>query len=476
LAGKVKSGVDGLDEVVEGGFPRGSLIVLAGEPGTGKTVFSMVFLVKGAELNESGVYVSFAEAKNTLINNFSRHLGVDLAKLEVEGKIKILDFTAIKEEGISLILESILAEVKALNAKRLVIDSFSAMAQAFKEPIDVRIILQTILSRIVREMGCTTIMVEEVPIGRAEIGLGMEEFVADGLIRLRASELDKRLFRDLEIVKLRGTRLSERKLAFTLEGGFKAFTPFKPKPIEKPNRFQPIPDSPGKYSTGIKDLDSMLEGGLLKGSTMLLELDNKVSMAEYHLIIVPIILNFMMKGRAVLLIPTIGVDAEVARGIGLRYGLTNEEINRFLRVCEVHPISGASDKPYIVVFDVKDPWKDYSKYLEIEKELMQMTGQPVMHVAGADSLASYYDESICKNLLSQDAIWIRKQGSLGILILKPGYTKLKTSLSSIASVHLRLLREHGCLLLYGVKPRTGLYGVEMDVSKGYPLPKLTPIV
>jgi KaiC/GvpD/RAD55 family RecA-like ATPase len=476
LVERVKSGINGLDDAIEGGFPRGSLIVLAGEPGTGKTVFSMQFLVKGVELNESGVYVSFAEAKNTLINNFSRHLNVDLAKLEVEGKIKILDFTAIKEEALPIILESILAEVKALNAKRLVIDSFSALAQAFKEPIDVRIIVQTILSRIVREMDCTTIMVEEVPIGRAEIGLGMEEFVADGVLRLRAGELDKRLFRDLEIVKLRGTRLSERKLAFTLEGGFKAFTPFKLKPIEKPSRFQPIPDPPGKYSTGIKDLDSILEGGLLKGSTMLLELDNKVSMAEYHLIIVPIILNFMMKGRAVLLIPTIGVDAEVARGIGLRYGLTNEEINRFLRVCEAHPISGASDKPYIVVFDVKDPWKDYSKYLEIEKELMQMTGQPVMHVAGADSLASYYDESICKNLLGQDAIWIRKQGSLGILILKPGYTKLKTSLSSIASVHLRLLREHGCLLLYGVKPRTGLYGVEMDVSRGYPLPKLTPII
>jgi hypothetical protein len=99
-----------------------------------------------------------------------------------------------------------------------------------------------------------------------------------------------------------------------------------------------------------------------------------------------------------------------------------------------------------------------------------------MHFAGADSLASYYDESICRNLLGQDAIWIRKHESLGILILKPGYTKLKTSLSSIASVHLRLLRKHGCLLLYGVKPRTGLYAVEMDVSKGYPLPKLTPIV
>ena len=73
---RVKSGVEGLDEVIEGGFPKGSLILLAGEPGVGKTVFSMQFLVKGVKLSEPGIYVSFAEAKNTLIENFSRHLGL----------------------------------------------------------------------------------------------------------------------------------------------------------------------------------------------------------------------------------------------------------------------------------------------------------------------------------------------------------------------------------------------------------------
>jgi KaiC/GvpD/RAD55 family RecA-like ATPase len=54
LVKRVKSGIEGLDEVIEGGFPSGSLILLAGEPGTGKTVFSIQFLVKGAELNEPG--------------------------------------------------------------------------------------------------------------------------------------------------------------------------------------------------------------------------------------------------------------------------------------------------------------------------------------------------------------------------------------------------------------------------------------
>jgi KaiC/GvpD/RAD55 family RecA-like ATPase len=476
LVKRVKSGIEGLDEVIEGGFPSGSLILLAGEPGTGKTVFSIQFLVKGAELNEPGVYVSFAEAKNTLIENFSRHLGVDLAKLEIEGKIKILDFTAMKEEGIPTILESILTEVKTLNAKRLVIDSFSALAQAFKDPTDVRIVVHTVLSRIVRGMNCTTVMVEEVPIGRANISLGIEEFVTDSVLRLRVDELDKRLLRNLEIVKLRGTKVNERKLVFTLEGGFKTFPPFKPKPIEKPSRFQPIQDKPDKYSTGVKDLDIILEGGLSKGSIVLLELDEKVSMLEYHLIVVPIIMNSITQGRAVLIIPTLGVDAEVARRVGLGYGLTDNEINNLLRVCEAHDLSITSSKPYIVMFKAKDPWKDYSKYLEIEKELMQTTGQPVIHVSGADTLASYYGECICRDLLGRCAKLIREHRSFGIILLKPGYPKLKETLPSIASIYLRLLREHGCLLLYGIKPRTCLHAVEMDVSKGYPLPKLTPIV
>ncbi|MEM2776780.1 MAG: ATPase domain-containing protein, partial [Candidatus Bathyarchaeia archaeon] len=207
---------------------------MAGEPGTGKTVFSIQFLAKGCELGESGVYVSFTETRNMLIKNLSRHLGVDLAKLEAEGKLKVLDFTAMREEAASDILEMILREVEALKAERLVIDSFSAMSQAFKEPIDVRILVHTVLGRIVCGMGCTTVMIGEVPIGESKIGLGMEEFVADGVLRLRAGELDGRLFRDLEMLKLRGTRLCERKLIFTLEKGFKAFPPFKPKPIEKP--------------------------------------------------------------------------------------------------------------------------------------------------------------------------------------------------------------------------------------------------
>ena len=465
-----------MDEVAGGGFPRGSLVIVAGEPGTGKTAFSAQFLAKGAESGEPGVYVSFAEAKEAFIENFSGHLGVDLAKLEAEGKLKVLDYTAMREGAISSILEGILREVQALRARRLAIDSYSALAQAFQSPHDARIVLNAVLGRIVRRMGCTTVMVVEVPTGSGRIGLGAEEFVADGVVRLRAGELDGRPLRELEIDKLRGTRLSERRLLFTLEGGFRAFTPFEPKRAEGPGRFHPIPDPPGRFSTGSEDLDAMLGGGLSRGDAVLLEIAEKVSRAEYHLIAVPMMLNFIAQGRAVLLIPTVGVDAEMAKGIGLSYGLTNDEIDRFLRVCQAQGPRGQRGEPYVVAFGAKDPWEDYRRYLELEEELMRETDQPVMVVTGVDALVSYYDESSCEKILGQDAIRIRQHGSLGILLMKPGYEGIAARLSSIATVHLRLTREHGCLLLYGIKPRTGLYAVEMDASKGHPLPRLTPIV
>ncbi len=185
---RVPTGINNLDNLIEGGIPRGSLVLLAGNPGTGKTVFGMQFLCKGAEdCRENGIYVSFAESEETIMYNMSKLFGRDLVN-EVNGKVKILDFTTVTEKGLATILEMIVKEVTALKAKRLVIDSFSAMAQAFKEPIEARSILHNILGKLVRNLGCTTILIVEVPIGIEKIGISVEEFVADGVIILGCPE------------------------------------------------------------------------------------------------------------------------------------------------------------------------------------------------------------------------------------------------------------------------------------------------
>jgi len=477
LAGRfISSGVEGLDVVLGGGFPRNSLIILGGNPGTGKTVFSAQFLYHGAiNCNENGVYVSFAENRETFIENM-KDFGFDFERLEKEGKFRYLDLLTVKENAVSLILNMIVEEASRIKARRLVVDSYSALSQAFKELVEVRIVVHTVLGKIVGGMGCTTLLIDEVPIGRSKIGFGIEEFVADGVVRLRATELEGYRFREIELIKLRGVRVKEHKLAFTLEGGFKVFPPFKPMSAEKPKRFQPVPDPPGKYSTGSTSFDEALDGGLPKGSVTLLELDEKISTLMYHLLVAPTAANFVLQGRGVFVVPSSGVDPTLFRRYIGVYGGTEDEWTCYTKI-----IVGGSIKPPEVapnIIHVKgEDWKeDMGKVLEASEELAAKTGQPSLSIMGVDTLTTLYGENRCEEILNLTAAEARRTGAAVIVIVKAGLRDLAVRLSSTADLYLRLKREHGCLLLYGVKPRTGLYAVETDTSKGYPVPKLTTIL
>lgn len=474
-ANRVPTGISGLDDIIGGGFPRGSLIILAGNPGTGKTIFSATFLYNGIiNYGEKGVYVSFAENRESFFSNM-RFLNFDFEKYERAESFRLLDMVTAREEAAPKLIESILHEVSRMGAKRLVIDSFSAMAQAFKDPHEARIILHTILSRITRLLGCTTILVVEVPYGKSELGLGVEEFVADGIVLLRRTTLYGRTYRYLRLLKMRGTPMLEAQLTFTLKDGFKVFPPFKPKHIEKPHRFEPQPDTEEYFSTGSPDLDKMLEGGYPRGSTVLIEVDEQISIIQYHLIAVPTAWNFVSRGRGVIIIPSRGVDHNLVRRRAEEGGLTRDEMNRLLRVC-VKEYPGFRPEPYLITFSGVNFTEDYAKYLEAERELMENTGQPVLHLVGPDTLIDMYGVRETLSAIRTYATRIREMGSLGIVVLKSGYPRLAKILRATTDIHLKITRKHGSVLVYGIKPRTNLYVLEMDVSRGYAMPKLTPII
>jgi len=204
LTDRVPTGIIGLDDMLEGGFPRNSLILLAGSPGAGKTIASAQYLYHGAKnLDENGIYVSFAERKEFFFDNMKR-FGLDFEMLESKGKFKFLDMMTTHEETISSTLDIALSEVVAINAKRLVIDSFSAMAQAFKRKIDARIILH-MLDKLMRQTGCTTLLLLELPTGSKTLGLGFEEFVADGIILFETIDEKEGIRKRAVVRKMRGT-------------------------------------------------------------------------------------------------------------------------------------------------------------------------------------------------------------------------------------------------------------------------------
>ncbi len=471
---RIPTGIKGLDPLIEGGFPQGSLVLVAGNPGVGKTIFGAEFLHAGAtKFGQKGVYVSLAEGRENFNENMLR-FGLDFKKLEETGKIRVLDLVTVKEAGMETVMEMIASETHSLGAERLVIDSFSALTCAFDAKINVRILIH-ILSKMIRQAGCTALLITEIPMGNVHIGFGIEEFVADGILILKRVRIEDRLAREIEIVKLRGTKLEENTFFFTLEGGFQVFSPFKPKIIGEKRTFEPIPDSETHFSTGIPGLDKVLHGGgYPRGSIVLLEIGPNLSIPNYHLLIAPTGANFLSQKRGVMVVPTIGIDADYALKVSRAYNF-GEEIYNLLRVIGFSAPTQGQNKPYILIFEARTLKEGYSLWRKARDELREKTRQPVLEIFGIDTLESTFGKENVKSMLALAATNTRHQGNLTIILIKPGMEDVARRTANISEVHLKLMREHGALLLFGQKPRTGLYIMEMNISSGYPLPKLTPI-
>jgi len=201
---RTQTGVEGLDRLVEGGFPQGSMIVLAGSPGSGKTIAAAQYLHHGAtKLGERGVYVSFGERKEVFFENMER-FALNFKELEKSGKFQFLDLMTTSNAAVSDTLELALDEVRRIKAQRLVLDSFSALASAFSNKTEARIILQ-LLEKLTRDIACTTLLLVEVPMGQAGLGFGFEEFVSDGIILFETVEVRSGIQKRAIIRKMRGT-------------------------------------------------------------------------------------------------------------------------------------------------------------------------------------------------------------------------------------------------------------------------------
>lgn len=209
MSGRVSTGIDGLDSLIEGGFLRGDVILVAGGTGSGKTILSTQFIYNGAtQHGEKGVYATFEEDAETLKRNMLK-FGFDLERLEREGAIKLIDLEALKGEGLSANIQFILGALEEINGKRLVIDSLTAFLTACPEKFEYRMLMHLIY-KMLKTRGITTIMTCSVPTGAKTLGLGIEEFVADSVILLEnvidSLELKTRFL----IRKMRGTDHSRK--------------------------------------------------------------------------------------------------------------------------------------------------------------------------------------------------------------------------------------------------------------------------
>lgn len=222
---RVKSGVEGLDRLIEGGFLKGDIVLLAGNTGSGKTIFSTQFIHNGAtQCGENGVYATFEEDEKTLKRNMLG-FGFNLEKLEREGAIRVIGLESMKGPGLDANINFILDMLRDIKAKRLVIDSLTAFLTASKERFEYRILMH-LFYKILKNLGCTTIMTCSVPTGSNTLGLGIEEFIADSVVTLENVVRDAELKTRFLIRKMRGTNHNRKYHEVIINGKGLKIVPF----------------------------------------------------------------------------------------------------------------------------------------------------------------------------------------------------------------------------------------------------------
>ena len=257
-------GIPYFDEyVLKGGFPKGSLVLVAGEPGAGKTIFTATYLYNGAKkFGEKGIYVSFGETRDEFYEAMGR-FGMDFEELERRGLFRFVDLVTTTGEVLSKEIELLMREFASFQPKRIVIDPISVFAQNLG-PEKTRVFLHTLLGRFVKGTGGTALLITEKPIGRETIGHGLEEFVADGVLILRYHSLGEVTRRVLEIPKMRRRAIKRTQYEYVITDKGIEF-------IEVPElEHKKTSYSLEKITTGLRELDEMLDGGVYRGSNVLI--------------------------------------------------------------------------------------------------------------------------------------------------------------------------------------------------------------
>jgi len=225
---RVKTGISSLDEIMEGGFPPGRVYIVAGEAGTGKTIFVTQFLVNGINMGENGVFVTIDERPEHIIED-SLTLGWDLEKLIDENKLIMAEltpfFSDVKRIDPEKITENLKRYINEVQAKRLV-DPVAPLVIRSSEPLsslEAEMYVRNYLRRLfhsLEDIGITTLGTSEIPTGTRKLSrYGVEEFLASGVIVLRLYRSENIFSREIYIWKMRGVNHRMEVYPFIIQPG-----------------------------------------------------------------------------------------------------------------------------------------------------------------------------------------------------------------------------------------------------------------
>jgi circadian clock protein KaiC len=265
---KVSSGVAGLDEILDGGFPQGRTTLATGGPGTGKTMLGVEFLYRSAQAGEAGIFITFEEQADAVRRN-GRTLGWDFAALEKAGKLFLLEARVDRHAvlagsfNIKPILAIIEGQARKMKAKRVVVDAIDVFMRIFKEPGREQEELYGLHDWLVENGFTSLITSKRSQSGSGANGYEFLDYLADCVIALDQRVDGQVSTRRVRVVKYRGSGYAANECPFLITGKGCVVMPVSGVSLE-----QKVLAT--RVSSGIEQLDALSGGGYPQGATVLI--------------------------------------------------------------------------------------------------------------------------------------------------------------------------------------------------------------
>ena len=221
---RVKTGIEGLDEMLGGGIPKGHSVAVIGSFGTGKTTFSMQFIWEGLKNGESCIFLSLEEDEDSILES-ARSFGWDMEEYVESGSLLILKLDPEDAKSSVERLEGDIPElIEERQASRVAVDSISLITMFYEDEERKR---ETVfrLVKSIKDSGATAVLTAEVDPKNPMVSRdGIVEYVVDGVILLSFLERDNKLNLTLRVLKMRRTRHSREVKVYEIgEGGITVY-------------------------------------------------------------------------------------------------------------------------------------------------------------------------------------------------------------------------------------------------------------
>lgn len=266
---RVPLGISILDNLFGGGIIEGSIILVAGNPGTGKTTLAAQIVYNGLKRGESGIYISFVESKDEFYKYMSL-IGFDFGSYEDKGLFKYISLPTISDTATAdLIIQFINRYLEEFGRPRIVVDSITALATTLS-PSQMRSFLHTSLIPLLKRYCKIGIIIADIPYGKEYVGYGIEEFIVDGVILLKLKETFSGFERFMEIRKMRGVPIQSINVPFSIIEN-EGIRPLLIPPKEVLRELKPRDEELDiiNVRTGISFIDRFIGSALPRGAQIL---------------------------------------------------------------------------------------------------------------------------------------------------------------------------------------------------------------